>query len=241
MPSAQKRGLAQTVLGLVQPSELGPTTTHEHLYIDFSFMYRPAQDSPSLELAEAPITLESLGWIRRNYYSNRFNITLMDPVTAIDEVRKYRELGGGAMVEATTVGIGRNPDVLARISQESGVHIIMGAGFYVDAVHPEDMDERSVEDLTRQIVAEIEQGVDGTGIKAGIIGEVGCTWPLTPNERKSLKTSFPQCVARVSWKRRLARLQWTTLPGYSLSPRVGQGCNGDWGICKELSRSEAAV
>ena len=28
--------------------------------------------------------------------------------------------------------------------------------------------------------------MDGTGIKAGIIGEVGCTWPLTDNERKSL-------------------------------------------------------
>ena len=71
MPSAQNRGFIQTVLGPIAPSELGPTTTHEHLYIDFSFMFRPAQDSPSQELADAPITLENLGWIRRNYYSNR--------------------------------------------------------------------------------------------------------------------------------------------------------------------------
>ena len=189
MPSGQNRGLVQTVLGLVSPSELGPTTTHEHLYLDFSFMYRPAQDSPSQELADAPITLENLGWIRRNYYSNHFNITLMDPATTIEEVGMYREAGGGAIVDATTVGIGRNPDALARISRESGVHVIMGAGFYVDAVHPDDMDERSVEDLAQQIILDIEQGVDGSGTKAGIIGEVGCTWPLTQNERKSLEAS----------------------------------------------------
>ncbi len=62
----------------------------------------------------------------------------------------------------------------------------MGAGFYVDAAHPEGMGERSVEALATEIDADLTEGVDGTGIKAGIIGEVGCSWPLTPNERKSL-------------------------------------------------------
>ena len=186
MPTRQNRGLIQTVLGAIPPSELGPTTTHEHLYIDFSFMFRPAQDSPSPELADAPIALENLGWIRRNYYSNRFNLQLMDLDTTISEVNRYREVGGGAIVDATSTGIGRNPDALARISRETGVHIIMGAGFYVDAVHPEGMDERSVEDLALEITADLTEGVDGSGIKAGIIGEVGCTWPLTTNERKSL-------------------------------------------------------
>ena len=189
MPSGRNRGLVQTVLGLVPSSELGPTTTHEHLYLDFSFIHRPAQDSPSQELEDAPIALENLGWIRRNYYSNRFNIQLMDPDTTIEELRIYREIGGGAIVEATTIGIGRNPDALARISRESGVHVIMGAGFYVDAVHPEDMGERSVDDMAREIADDITEGVDGSGVKAGIIGEVGCTWPLTPNERKSLAAS----------------------------------------------------
>ena len=79
MPADRNRGLIQTVLGPVPPSELGATTTHEHLHIDFSFMFRPAQDSPSPELADAPITLDNLGWIRRNYYSNRANLQLMDP------------------------------------------------------------------------------------------------------------------------------------------------------------------
>ncbi len=186
MPREKNRGLIQTVLDSVPPSELGPTTTHEHLHVDISFLFRPAQYSPSRELEDAPIELENLGWIRRNYYSNHSNLELMDPDTAIREVRMYADVGGGAIVDATTAGIGRNPAVLARISRESGVHIVMGAGFYVDAAHPEDMDERSVEDLALEIAADLTEGVDGTGIRAGIIGEVGCSWPLTPNERKSL-------------------------------------------------------
>ena len=186
MPPNQNQGLIQTVLGPIQPSELGPTTTHEHIYIDFSFMFRPAEDNHSEETANAPISLENLGWIRRNYYSNRANLQLMDLETSIDEINAYKAVGGGAIVEVTTIGIGRNPDALVLISRETGVHIVMGAGFYVDAVHPEKMDERSVEDLAIQITSEITHGVDGTDIKAGVIGEVGCTWPLTTNERKSL-------------------------------------------------------
>ena len=189
MPSGRNRGLVHTVLGPILPSELGSTTTHEHLYVDFSFMYRPAQDSPSPELADAPITLENLGWIRRNYYSNRSNLKLMDLDTTIEEVRKYSEVGGGAIVDATTTEIGRNPNALAQISRESGVHIIMGAGFYVEAAHPEDMDERSVDDLAREIIGDIDEGVEGSGVRAGIIGEIGCTWPLAPNERKSLSAA----------------------------------------------------
>ncbi len=189
MRSGGNRGLVQTVLGPVSPSELGPTTTHEHLHLDFSFMYRPAQDTPNEELADAPITLENLGWIRRNYYSNRTNLTLMDLDTTIGEIRRYREVGGGAIVDATLAQIGRDPDALAAISRESGVHIIMGSGYYVDIAHPEDMDERSVDDLAREIVGDIVEGVGDSGIRAGVIGEVGCTWPLTPNERKSLSAT----------------------------------------------------
>ena len=189
MPSGRNRGLVHTVLGPVHPAELGSTTTHEHLYVDFSFMYRPAQDSPSPELADAPITLENLGWIRRNYYSNRSNLKLMDLVTTVEEVRKFSEVGGGAIVDATTTGIGRNPNALAQISRESGVHIIMGAGLYVEAAHPKDMDERTMEDLAREIIGDIDEGVEGSGVRAGIIGEIGCTWPLAPNERKSLSAA----------------------------------------------------
>ena len=185
MSSNTQQGFVQTVLGTIRPSELGPTMTHEHLFIDFSFMYRPPQDA-LIDLGNAPITLENVGWVRHNHYSNHANLQLMDVDTAISEASLYKNVGGGAIVEATTIGIGRDARALERISRESDVHIVMGAGYYVDAVHPEDMHTRSVDAIARRIIEDITEGVDGTGIKAGIIGEVGCTWPLTDNERKSL-------------------------------------------------------
>ena len=51
------------------------------------------------------------------------------------------------------------------------------------------MDERSVEDLAREIIGDIVEGVEDSGVRAGIIGEIGCTWPLASNERKSLSAA----------------------------------------------------
>jgi len=52
------------------------------------------------------------------------------------------------------------------------------------------MDQRTVEDMTEEIVRDITVGVGDTGIRSGIIGEVGIEGnPLTPNEIKSIKAS----------------------------------------------------
>ena len=180
------KGLVQTVLGPVSPDSLGPTTTHEHLLIDFTAMFTPPSEASGAGRAQESITLENLGWVRYNYFSNLDNLMLADEETAIREAAQYKRAGGGAIVDATTLGIGRDPLGLARIARATGLNIIMGAGYYVDAVHPPEMGERIQSDLARQIADEIVVGVADTGVKAGIIGEIGCSWPLTPNERKVL-------------------------------------------------------
>ena len=48
---------------------------------------------------------------------------------------------------------------------------------------------RSEDDLTREMIDDITVGVGNTGIKSGIIGEIGCTWPLHDNERKVLRAA----------------------------------------------------
>ena len=189
MTRSKIAGKVQTVLGPIESSDLGPTTTHEHLLIDFRVMYREPAVAPLEDMAHQEITLQNRGWIHYNPYSNYFNLLLDDVDIATDEARLFEQAGGGAIVEVTTIGIGRDPLGLARISEGSGVHVVMGAGFYVDAVHPGDMHLRSEDDVARKIIEDIQEGVDGTGIRAGIIGEVGCTWPLTDNERKSLRAS----------------------------------------------------
>ena len=182
-------GLAQTVLGAIRPEELGPTMTHEHLIIDFTLMFQPPDDPSSPGPAFEPVSMENLAWVRYNYFSNHDNLLLMDEETAIREALLYKRAGGGTLVEVSTIGLSRDPGALQRISRATGLNIVMGAGFYVDGVHPDGMDERSESELADRIAGEVLDGVDGTGIRAGIIGEIGCSWPLTANEHKVLRAA----------------------------------------------------
>ena len=120
---------------------------------------------------------------------NRDNVILGDIATAIAEIGLYREHGGRSLVEATSIGIARDPRGLAEISRAAGVNVVMGSSYYVDSAHPPDMDARSEKAIRAEIVSDVTVGAQGTAIRAGIIGEVGCSWPLTENERKVLRAS----------------------------------------------------
>ncbi len=98
---------------------------------------------------------------------------LTDPEAAVRELALYSVAGGRSLVDMTNVGIQRDPTALRAISERTGVNIVMGAGFYKDKWLPAETHGRSVEELTAEIVRDIEVGVDGTGIRAGIIGEIG--------------------------------------------------------------------
>jgi len=189
MSKQNQKGKIQTVLGLIDPQDLGLTMTHEHLLIDFSVMFNPTPDVTTQRMAHAPVSMENLGWIRQYCYSNLDNLLVLDEDTAIEEAMLYQRHGGGAIVDATTIGIGRDPLALARISRGAGVHVVMGAGYYVDAAQPNQINQKDENDIYREITKDIQIGVGNTGIKAGIIGEIGCTWPLMPNEIKVLKAS----------------------------------------------------
>lgn len=187
MTNRETTGLVQTVLGPVRPETLGPTLTHEHLLIDFLCMFDPPDDADDRHKAFQPLTIENLGWIRYDPFRNRDNLLRLDEESAISEVALYQQAGGGTIVDVTTIGIGRSPEALVRIAQTTGLNIVMGAGYYTDAVHPTDMTERSEETLAQEMIADLTTGVGDTGVRAGIIGELGCSWPLTANERKVLR------------------------------------------------------
>ena len=66
----------------------------------------------------------------------------------------------------------------------------MGSGYYVAASHPPDMDRRTVDELAREMIADVTTGVGDTGIRAGLLGEIGCTYPWTENEKKVLRAAI---------------------------------------------------
>ena len=189
MKGVSLAGKVQTVLGPIEPEDLGITMTHEHLLATFEGVSEGPAEASEKAKYEAPFSIEILGWLQHGQNVNRDNSNLDDIPTIISEVGLYKEFGGSALVDATNIGLGRDPVGLTRISRATGVHVIMGSSFYVGATHPADMDERSEESLAEEIAGDVLKGVGNTGIRSGIMGEVGCSWPLEPNERKTLRAT----------------------------------------------------
>jgi phosphotriesterase-related protein len=182
-------GMIQTVLGPIPGERLGVTSTHEHLLVDLSHLQKAPVEASRRAKFYAPVSMELLGSLNYAGQTNLDNSRLLDVETAIRETLLYKCAGGDTIVEATSIGIGRDPEGLQQIARATGLNIVMGASYYVGASHPADMDARSEDDLVGEIVRDIEEGVGHSGVRAGIIGEVGCSWPLTADERKVLRAS----------------------------------------------------
>lgn len=96
-----------------------------------------------------------------------------DEDLAVEELQAFVDAGGGAMVECSTVGIRTDVTALRRISERSGVALIAGAGWYRERLYPAIVHESTINQLADVLVTEITQGLDGTDVKAGVIGEIG--------------------------------------------------------------------
>lgn len=186
------KGKAQTVLGLVDGDQLGFTLPHEHFLIDGTMASFIEPSKPGdWELARQPISLQNLSWVRSHRFSSLDNLCLTDVQTAISEAMLFKEAGGKTIVEVTPNNIGRDPAELVHIAQATGLNVIMGTAYYIEkSYRPEmHMDSRTEEDIADEFVRDITIGVNDTGICAGIIGEIGCSWPLTDTERKVLRAA----------------------------------------------------
>lgn len=137
-------GRVMTVLGPVAPDELGITLSHDHVIID--------------------------AW---DFQKPRYDVIFDDEAIMLEEVERYAAAGGRTICDPTNIGIGRNPEALRRISEASGVNIVMGAGWYREVVYPRYIYETATNDLADRLVREIVDGVDGSGIRPGFIGEIG--------------------------------------------------------------------
>ena len=187
--NSERSGKIQTVLGLIEPSELGITLTHEHALIDMSCYFVMPEEATERWYVDKPLTMEILGGIHNRWAHNKDLQLLIDEKEQTEEIYKYYLAGGNSFVDTTSIGIGRDPLALARMSRATGLNIIMGASHYVPVSYPDDMDERPEQQITDQIIGDITVGVKDTGIKSGIIGEVGNFWPTNETSRKILRAS----------------------------------------------------
>jgi len=117
------------------------------------------------------------------------NYILVDVDLAIEELKPFKRMGGNSLVDLTLPGAGRDVLALRRISEDTGVNIIAGTGWYVETAHPPIVKQKSLKDLAEIMIQELVEGIDDTGIKASIMGEIGCSYPLHPDEKKVLQAA----------------------------------------------------
>ena len=157
------------VLGPLDTANLGFTLMHEHIMVGAAGVYR---DCPEL-----------------------LGPNCMERVVA--RLTAAKEEGIDTLVDATTVDLGRDVELLAEASRRTGIQIIACTGWWLDV--PRFFAGVSPDQLARVFVREIEKGIGGTDIKAGILKSASDVAGVTPEEeivlravaRAHLETGIP--------------------------------------------------
>ncbi len=192
--AAKLTGKAQTVTGVVEPAALGFTLMHEHLFVNFlpealwpakgsetsPALYRRMQQvgwSIPVTAAEIeffnrrPLTLDMIDKMRQGWRA-RVNLSIEEEGEVADEITSFRERGGRTVVDVTPQGLGRDVQRLRAFSRRHGIQVIAGTGWYRWPFHEPAVAATSVDDLAMQMAREVLIGIDGTEIRAGIVGEI---------------------------------------------------------------------
>ena len=158
--AAPPRPRAVTVRGPVDASEMGVTLVHEHVLVDF-------------------VGAAEVG--RHRYDADEaFRVVL-------PHLRALKERGATTLVECTPAWLGRDPRLLVRLSEASGLHIVTNTGYYgaaQDKYLPAHAFEESAERLASRWTAEWRDGIEGTGIRPGFIKTGVDPGPLSDVDRK---------------------------------------------------------
>jgi phosphotriesterase-related protein len=213
-PSHIRSGKVMTVTGLKAVSDMGITLPHEHILNDCRCWWNKPKEPDRQHLATEPVHMGIVGELRMDPFVSLDNCALDDELLAITELLAFKNAAGQTVVDPTCRGIGRNPEALVRISAATGLNIVMGSGYYLQASHPPELKQLSIDGVADEIVAEAHEGVGNTGVKIGLIGEIGVSGDFTPDEEKSLRgaaraqrrTQLPLMVHLPAWYRHAHRV-----------------------------------
>ena len=149
-----------TVRGPISPEEAGFVLPHEHLLCDL--------------------------WP----FTGSYDAILDDENIIIPELIHYQKAGGKTIVEVSSIGLGRDPKGLRRISENTGLNVVMGSGWYREKVYPSYVYELSTNELAEKIFQDITIGADDSGIRAGVIGEIGTErYHITPAQERVFRAA----------------------------------------------------
>ncbi len=152
-----------TVLGPIDPEALGITYVHEHLFVD---MYSPHKN---------PVYIDNV---------------LDDVDLIVKELEPFQQAGGRTIVEVTNQSLGRDPLALKQIAERTGINVVAATGYYTEVYYTPSVHEKSIEELTETMICDISEGIDDSGVRAGIIGEIGTIGQtISPLEEKVFRAA----------------------------------------------------
>ena len=167
-PVANAAPSIMTLGGLIRPDQLGKSLPHEHVLVDFIGADK----------------------VSRDRYDRDEVFTIVLP-----HLKRLRAAGGQTLVDCTPAYLGRDPILLKRLSDASGVTMLTNTGYYgarQGQFLPAHAFEETADQLAHRWIAEWEDGIEGTGLRPGLIKIGVDAGPLTEVNRKLV-----QAAARV--------------------------------------------
>jgi len=178
----------QTVLGPIEPDDLGLTLAHEHLLFDLRCLWETPPPERA-HLVDAEPKPEHRAEIERDLYHSKATLHQPDAGLAATEADHFRDAGGRTIVDVTTIGLGPNPAALREIAMATGLNVVAGAGYYREKCLPPDVLDKPEDELADELERWVVEGMHGTDIKAGILGELGTMSPIRPFEERQLRAA----------------------------------------------------
>jgi phosphotriesterase-related protein len=150
----------QTVRGPIAPAALGTTLVHEHVMVDFG----------------------GAATAGRSRYDPEAVFRAVLP-----HLQELVKRGCKSFVECTPAYLARDPRLLVRLAEATGLHILTNTGYYGaanDIAIPQHAYEESEQQLAARWIAEFEHGIDGTAVRPGFLKSGVDAGPLSTIDRK---------------------------------------------------------
>jgi phosphotriesterase-related protein len=159
-------GEVQTTAGPIDSSEMGKTLIHEH--------FRGRDEAVAHQ------------WPHVYDEDEEWRLS-------IEQANAVKEHGVKTIVEPTAMLLGRNVALLQRIAEETGLNIVPCTGIYTYDHLPHFFQNRDADAMADLFVHDIEQGIQGTDVKAAFIkcaaDEPGVTESIEKVHRAAARAS----------------------------------------------------
>lgn len=160
----------RTVTGDISPDELGFTSMHEHIIMNFTGALQSNGGKPfPVPENRKEFSLENMVYIRANAFGYIDAIKNENEELLAKELEAFKMCGGKSIVECSTIDMRGDVRMLKRLSEKTGVQIIFPTGFGKTITLTEEMRALTEDQRYECMMNEIENGAENTGIKPGFV------------------------------------------------------------------------